>query len=140
MNAYPARLAVAADGITVTFRDIPEAITGGSDRDEALRMARDALETAMEFYFEDSRSVPPPSPARRGEILIELPVSVIAKVLLLNAMIESKVRPSELARRLGTTRQAVNRLIDMDHSTKIDAIAEAMKAVGRKLEFTSTAV
>lgn len=47
-------------------------------------MAKDALFTAMDFYFEDNRPVPLPSKARKGEVMmIALPASVFAKVLLL---------------------------------------------------------
>jgi antitoxin HicB len=37
--------------------------------------------------------------SKRGQILIELPPSVGAKVLLLNEMLRQQVKPAELARR-----------------------------------------
>jgi antitoxin HicB len=52
-------------------------------------MATDALLTAMDFYFEDRRPVPPASRARKGERLISLSASAWAKVLLLNEMLWS---------------------------------------------------
>lgn len=132
---YPAIFTPTDEGgFVVTFRDIPEAITQGDDEAEALSEAQDALITAMDFYFEDSRPVPAPSKARKGERLIALPLSVSAKVLLLNAMIERQVRPSELARLMGIKPQEVNRIIDLGHSTKIDTVAEAMAALGGELE------
>jgi len=63
-----------------------------------------------------------------------LPASLSAKVLLLNAMLEDRVTPAELARRLKTSPQVVNRLVDLGHATKIDAIAAAAKALGRRME------
>jgi antitoxin HicB len=63
-----------------------------------------------------------------------LPASVAAKVLLLNEMIAQKVRPATLARRLRVTPQEVTRLIDLRHTTKIDGIAGALKALGKTLE------
>ncbi len=74
-------------GYVITFRDIPEAITQGETPEEALHMAREALETAMEFYFEDKRAVPVPSKPKRGQPVVELPASLSAKVLLLNEMV-----------------------------------------------------
>ncbi|MCE1176003.1 MAG: type II toxin-antitoxin system HicB family antitoxin [Burkholderiales bacterium] len=118
---------------TVTFRDIPEAITFGSTVEEALDMAQDALETAMEFYFEDMRQVPTPSKGEDGEYAIELPVSMASKVLLLNEMVAQKVKPVDLARKLGTTRQEVNRMTNLHHATKIDTVASALKALGKEL-------
>lgn len=131
---YPAKLTPEDGGYVVTFRDIPEAITQGDSREEAIGMAADALATAMEFYFEDRRQVPAPSPRRRGEVDIDLPASLSAKVLLLNELLVQKVTNAELARRLGTTPQVVTRIVDLGHTTKVDTIADALRALGRRLE------
>ena len=97
MFKYPARLIPDGTGFAVKYRDIPEAITCGKTREEAIDMAVDALVTAMDFYFEDKRAVPMPSPPKRGDVLIELPASVAAKVLLLNAMAAQQVRQAPVA-------------------------------------------
>lgn len=136
---YPATFTPAEEGgFVVTFRDIPEAITQGDDEVEALNMAADVLRSAMEFYFEDKRQVPAPSAPLEGERLIALPLSVVAKVLLLNRMIERGVRASDLARLLGVKPQEVNRLIDLGHATKIDTIAAAMEAMGAELNLATS--
>jgi antitoxin HicB len=131
---YPARLKAEKEGgYVVTFPDIPEAITQGEDVEDALMHARDALESALEFYFDDQRPVPLPSTPKRGQRLVDLPLSVSAKVLLLNEMLRQKVRPAELARRLGTTPQEVNRLTNIRHTTRIDRVDAAMRALGKRL-------
>ena len=131
---YPARLKSQEEGgYVVTFPDVPEAITQGEDIEDALVHAGEALESALDFYFEDRRPVPLPSRPKRGQYLVELPVSVSAKVLLLNEMLRQKVRPSELARRLGTTPQEVNRLTNLRHATKIDRVDLALRALGKRL-------
>ena len=122
-------------GFTVTFPDIPEAISEGDTEAEALAHARDALVSALDFYFEDRRPVPPPSRPKRRQKLVELPASLAAKVLLLNELVRQNVRPAELARRLGTTPQEVNRLTDVRHTTRIDGIAAALHALGKRLDF-----
>lgn len=132
---YPAKFEPAEEGgFVVTFRDIPEAISQGDDLSEARTMAKDALITAMDFYFEDKRSVPFPSAIEEGESYVELPVSVASKVLLLNEMVNQKVTASELARRMGTIPQEINRLIDLGYTTKIDRVAQALEALGKRLE------
>lgn len=137
MLRYPARFEPAEEGgFVVTFRDVPEAITQGDSIEDARAMAADALLTAMDFYFEDKRPVAPPSKAQKGEELVSLPATVSAKVLLLNEMIQQKVTPSELARRLDTSPQVVNRIVDIKHATKIDTIAEAVEALGKRLEIS----
>ena len=123
-----------AGGFVVTFPDIPEAITQGETLDEALKMAQDALETALEFYFDDKRAIPRPSKPKRGQHTVVLPPSLAAKVLLLNEMLAQNVRPAELARLLHTTPQEVNRLTNLRHTTRIDGIDSALRALGKRLE------
>ena len=131
---YPARLKSQEEGgYVVMFPDIPEAITQGEDIEDSLMHAADALESALDFYFEARRPVPLPSKPKRGQYLVELPVSVAAKVLLLNEMLRQKVKPAELARRLGTTPQEVNRLTNLRHATKIDRVDSALRALGKRL-------
>lgn len=132
---YPVKFEHDETGWCVSFPDIPEALTGGDTREEALSLAQDALVTAFDFYFEDRRPVPMPS--SDGEEFIDVPASVAAKVLLLNAMIATGTTPAELARRLGTRPQEVNRIVTLNHATKIDTIEAALKALGKRLEITA---
>ena len=118
----------------VSFPDIPEALTGAASREEAIAMAADALTTAMDFYFEDRRSVPGPSAPKRGQVMIDLPPSVGAKVLLLNEMLVQGTRPVDLARLMNIRPQEVNRLTTLRHPTKIDTVADALRALGKRLE------
>lgn len=136
MFSYPAKVERDGDGYMVTFSDIPEAVTGAKSRSEAIELAVDALTTAMDFYFEDRRAVPLPSPLKRGQIAIDLPASVSAKVLLLNEMIAQGARPAELARRMDARPQEVTRLLDLHHPTKIDTVAAALQALGKRLELS----
>jgi antitoxin HicB len=132
---YPAHLEPQPEGgFTVTFPDIPEAITQGEDVEDALLHAADVLESALDHYIENGLSIPAPSKAKRGQRVIELPASYAAKILLLNEMAAQKVRPAELARRLKVTPQEVNRLIDWRHTSKIDGIAQALKVLGKTLD------
>lgn len=131
---FPARFQAEPDGgYCVTFRDIPEAITQGDTLEEAREMARDALLTAMDFYFDDQRQVPAPSAAEDGEELVGLPASAAAKVLLLNAMLARNVRPVDLARAMKVTPQEVTRITDLHHTTKIDKLQDALEAMGMRL-------
>jgi len=133
MQGYPVKLRKDGKYILATFPDVPPAITQGNNRAHALAMAKEALELSMEFYFDDTRPVPMPSKPKRGQALVYLSPSVAAKVLLLNEMLRQKVRPIDLARRLGTTKQEVNRLTTLRHPTKIDRIDAALRALGKRL-------
>jgi antitoxin HicB len=118
----------------VSFPDIPEALTFGETEQVALHHALDALETALDFYFEDGRPIPMPSPHKRGQRMIELPATTTATILLHNELVRQKVRPAELAKRLGIPRQDMTRMLNLRHKTKIDTIATAFHALGKRLE------
>jgi antitoxin HicB len=138
MLRYPARITRDGNEYLVSFPDIPEALTGASTEQEALEMAADALVTAMDFYFEDRRAVPEPSAPKRGQVLVDVPPSIGAKVLLLNEMLKQGTRPADLARLMGVKPQEINRLTTLTHPTKIDTIAMALKALGKRLELSLT--
>lgn len=68
---YPAKLIKeVTGGYSVTFRDIPEAITQGDTFHEAKQMDGFALLNAFDFYEENEREIPLPSHAQEGEVLI----------------------------------------------------------------------
>lgn len=134
---YPARFEPAPEGgFVITFRDIPEAITQGDTKQEAEEMAADALLTCMDFYFEDQRPVPFPSKLQPGEELVTLPASIWAKVLLLNQMLNKRVKQAELARLIGIKPQEVTRMVDLHHATKIDQLQKAIHALGGELQIS----
>lgn len=132
---YPVVIKPSDSGFFVSFPDIPEALTQGATFEDALEMGKDALETALEFYFEDQRTVPLPSKPKNGQPFVELSPSLWAKVLLLNEMVKQHVRPADLARKLSIRPQDVTRLMRLKHPTKIDTISSAFNVMGKKLEF-----
>ena len=128
---YPAKFDLEDGCYVVTFRDIPEALTQGYSFDEAKEMSLDALVTALDFYFDDQKTVPVPSPAQEGEHLIELPISIWSKILLLNTMLEARISQADLAKKMQKSRQEMQRIIDLNHNTKIDTIVDALKILGK---------
>ena len=64
---------------------------------------------------------------------MELSASTSAKVLLLYELLRQKVRPAELAPKMGTTPQVANRLVHLRHTSKIDGIDTALRALGKRL-------
>jgi predicted RNase H-like HicB family nuclease len=88
--AFPAIFKKVDNGYVVTFRDIPEAITQGDDDKDAMEMAEDALATAFDFYFEDKRIVPDPSPAQEGERMVNVSMDMAVRVAKHNLAIFTK--------------------------------------------------
>nr|WP_250533329.1 type II toxin-antitoxin system HicB family antitoxin [Caballeronia sp. AZ10_KS36] len=137
MLSYPVNLELDTNNsYLVTFPDIPEAVSVGDDEAEALLNALDALESAIEMYFDEKRELPPPSKPRKGQAVVRLPALVVSKVLLANEMVRQGVRKSELARRLNVHMPQVDRLLNPRHPSKLDAIEAALKSLGKRLSIS----
>ena len=133
--AYPARFTVEADGsVAVGFRDLPEALTSGDNLDEALAEASDCLDVALSYRITRSQDVPLPSPARRGERLIAPPAQTAAKLALYVSQRAAGLSNVALAKRLGCDEKAVRRLLDPRHASRLDRLADAIRATGGRLE------
>lgn len=134
MFDYPVILTPDNGTVLVTFPDVPEAITFGTDEDEALLYAVDALETAMSFYVDARKPLPAVSKAKRGQHTVRPSALECAKLGVYQAMTEQGIKKAELARRLGWHMPQVDRLFDLRHASKLDQIEAAAKALGRHIE------
>lgn len=133
MFDYPVELTPDGDSVLVTFPDVPEAITFGTDTEEALRQAVDALETALSFYIDNRQPLPAPSPAN-GRPTVRPAGLESAKLGLYQAMTEHGIRKAELARRLGWHVPQVDRLFDLTHTSRFDQIEAAARALDLRIE------
>ena len=135
--AWPAKLAQQQDGsILVSFADVPEALTEGATKEEAVAEAQDCLVAALAGYVVEGRAIPRPSLAR-GRVMIALPALVAAKVALYDAMLDRGVSRRELALRLGVPESAVSRMVDLDSRSRIGQVEEALEALGHRLMVSS---
>ena len=131
--AYPVTLSKDSNGtILVDFPDFPEAHTFGDTKDEALARAVDALATVLDAYISDRRDIPKPS-MRDGSIVVTLPALMTAKVALYEVMRGDKVGKAELARRLDWHLPQVDRLLDVHHSSQLDQLESAFRALGQRI-------
>ena len=134
MRAYPAALVPDPDGgFTVTFRDVPEAITEADTREEALLRAEDALESALAMYIAGGEPLPVSSKAGAGEELVPLSALGMAKTALYDAMREQGVGRAELARRLRWHLPQVARVLDLRHASRMEQVEAALAALGLHL-------
>jgi antitoxin HicB len=134
MLAYPLTLEPDDNGtLLVTFPDVPEAVTFGEDETDALRRAVDALETMLAARIADQEDLPLPSHAA-GRPCAVLSALATAKVLLYRAMREAGVSNAGLAGRLGWQGAQVERLLDLNHASRLDRIETALAALGKRLD------
>jgi len=133
MLIYPVNLFHDDNGtVMVTFPDVPEAVTYGDTEGDARPHAVDALEVMFMAYMDDRKPIPLPS-APRGRATIALSCLTSAKIMLYNAMIEDGVTKSELTRRLKCHPPQVDRLLDLNHASRLDQLENALAALGRRL-------
>jgi antitoxin HicB len=130
---YAARLEAKHGTVIVSFRDLPEALSEGHDRTEALAQAVDCLDIALLFRLKEGAPIPKPSRALGGEVPIAASPAVAAKAAFARAFAESKLTRVALAERLGLRETEVRRMLDPNHGTKLDRLNEGMRALGRML-------
>lgn len=133
MLRYPVKLSKDTnDTILLEVPDVPEAVTFGEDREEALLRAPDAIETVLIGYMSDRRDIPL-SRARGKGPFVTLPALTEAKLALYTAMRTAKVGKAELARRLNCHMPQVDRLLDLRHAFRLDQLEAAFRALGKQL-------
>jgi antitoxin HicB len=120
-------------GLMVSFPDVPEAITQGKDMADARAMAEEALGLALLTY--PARGLALPKPRAKGREMVPVAVApdVAAKLAVLEAFAEAAISKMELARRIGKDEKEVRRILDPRHPTKLPALTEALRALGKRL-------
>jgi antitoxin HicB len=132
MRAYPTDLKRDTNGtLLVTFPDFAKAVTFGDDESDALLRGGRARDRAR-ARIDDREDIPLPSPAA-GRPCVVLPALTAAKVLLYRAMREAGGRKVDLARRLGWHGPQIDRLLDLNHASRLDQIEAALAALGKRL-------
>ena len=113
-----------------TSPDFPELVTFGEDRREALARVVSALEEAVAARMNGKRDVPCP---RRAAECAVLPTLTAVKVMLYQSMREQGIGKAELARRLGWHLPQVDRVLDVEHRSRLDRMDAALGAIGQRL-------
>ena len=130
---YSALLEDIGEEVIVSFRDLPECLTSGEDRAEALEEAQDALEEAIAGRIDDGDPIPPPSEPLPGEHLVILPTDMAAKAALVLAFRESGLSQVAFAAKLGKDEKTVRRMLDARHGTSATRINKALHLLGKGL-------
>ncbi len=134
MLAYPITLEDDDGTLLATSTDFPELTTFGDDRKEAIARAVHALEEAIAARIHDRKDIPAPS---LGETYAVLPTLTSVKVMLYQGMREQGIGKAELARRLAWHMPQVDRVLDVQHRSRLDLMDAALGAIGRQLHVTA---
>ncbi len=131
---YPFNLDQQKDkSYLVSFPDIPEALTDGKTKEEALSEVLDCLTAALEGYINERRDIPQPSLPGKDQKTILVPPLISAKLALYQAMCESSITRVALGKRLGLSEGAIRRLLDLDHRSHIGQVEAALSILGKRL-------
>lgn len=136
MYEYPITAHEEAGSFWSSCPDIPEAHSAGDSLEELLANALEGIALALTIYVDQSRPIPAASAPAEGQYVIAMPVQVVAKIALWNAMQEQGMRVADLARKLGVSHPVANRLVDFDHNSKIEQVENALAALGKRLAVT----
>lgn len=121
-------------GWIVQFPDVPEAVTEGATKQEALDNAADALEVALLGRMKDGEDIPMANgTSNSGNEFVSLRAQAAAKVAFYQAFRNSGLSRSALARKLGKDEAEVRRMLDPSHATKLPSLDEAIRAMGKRL-------
>ena len=131
---YPVMLTASDEGgYVVTCRDLPQLITQGEDKQDALDQASDAMDEVFATYMIEGIDFPEPSKAKRREHLVAPPAETMAKAALFVAMREAGISKMQLAKQLGVDEKEVRRLLDPHYQSKLPRIAQAISLLGQRL-------
>ncbi len=129
---YPYSVKQSADGAwQVRFKDVPEALTEGATAAEAHALATDALLAALGGLTKLKRDLPAPSAA--GDFCVVVPILQSAKLALYQAMREAGLNKVTLAHQLGKQEGEVRRMLDLDHSTRVESLEQALGHLGKRI-------
>lgn len=126
------RAIVEADpdgGFLVTFPDVPEAITFGVDRADALSSAGEALGLALRGYVLEDKSLPL---STEGEgVWVPVGMTDALKLAVIGAFRSTGISKVEFARRLGKAETEARRILDPDYPSKLPTLERALAALGK---------
>jgi antitoxin HicB len=119
----------------VTFPDFDWGVTQGDTEVEAVEMSQHALLCIIEETIRQHKDLPRPSKLRGTKYRdIAVPALAAAKIHLYQAMrAAARVHKAELARRIGIPRQQIERLLDLQHSSRLEHIEAAFRALNKRL-------
>ncbi|WP_039057596.1 type II toxin-antitoxin system HicB family antitoxin [Enterobacter sp. Bisph1] len=138
MFNYPVRVErdETTGAFVVSCRDLPLMNSVGDSLDDALLQSVDAIVVAIAIEVDERRPIPLASAPQEGEHVISLPVLVAMKAALHNAMIETGTRKADLARKLGQKGPQIDRLLDVEHSSKVETVELALHQLNRQIDLS----
>lgn len=126
---FPYTIAKEGGEFLITFPDIPKALTSTHTSADINTTAYDCLIAALGGYIDDRRDIPEPSARSSTQEIVVIPQLMAAKLSLYIAMRREGMTNVDLAQRLNVDEKIVRRMLDLDYSTTIQRISNALQNV-----------
>jgi antitoxin HicB len=120
-------------GVVVSFPDVPEAITEGTDPADAYVQAEEALGQALLSYPARGMALPEPRTRARDLVPVAVDPEIAAKLAVLDAVRRAGLSKSEFARLIGKDEKEARRILNPSHATKLATLTAALRKLGQRL-------
>lgn len=129
---YPARIWHEDNVYYVQFLDLENGFTYGETLEEAKEMAVDVLSLLLASYLEHNQPIPIPCKKTGKNIYLVAPEAKVQAALLLR-IIRAARSQAKVAKAMGTTWQAYQKIEQPSSNTTLAKLQKAAKALGREL-------
>ena len=139
MNSYvyPARIVPAEEGgWLIRFRDFSEGHSQAEADQDVIDIAEGCLQACIEGRLEDAMTIPEPSEAKAGEVLVTVPIETATKAALFQTVAASGTSRVALAKAVDLDEKEIRRMLDPRHSSKLPRIEQVLKALGKQLRIS----
>ncbi|EPB6939210.1 hypothetical protein ACRRNT_000278 [Proteus mirabilis] len=114
----------------ITYRDFDNIHAVAYTEDDIELEASDILHVGLEEFISSKMPIPMPSEPQSGDFIVYLPPISCLKIALHNAMLTTKTKKADLARKMNLNSAQIERLLDINQTSKIDSPEQALYLLG----------
>jgi antitoxin HicB len=129
---YPARIWKEDNVYYVQFKNLENGFTFGNTLEKAKEMAVDVLSSLLSFYLEHNKPIPSARLAKGKDIYLIAPDAKVQAALLLR-LARASTSQNKIAKTMGTTWQAYQKIESPRSNTTLNKLQKAAKASNKRL-------
>ena len=114
----------------ITYRDFDNINAVAYKEDDIELEDSDILHVGLEEFISSKMPIPMPSEPQSGDFIVYLPPISCLKIALHNAMLTTKTKKADLARKMNLNSAQIERLLDINQTSKIDSLEQALYLLG----------
>lgn len=110
--------------------------TCGDTYEKAYYMAQWYVRDTADDLFRDFQFIPKALPVKANQVAVNIGVDSALKIMLLNCLVELRIKKGKLAKLMGISPAALNQYLRFDKTTKFTTIAKAFDVIGKPLKIS----